>query len=311
MKVVVQVEKCPDATWQADLTPDTKIDDIKLNFCQHNGLSPETCVLSSKGTLLKDQPKSGNKVQLRAEFPPTLAFCVAYSIKPTDVSHYKLVSRLWQAAAESFCSNKYTAALMSDKTLQSQIAALPAEEILPIDLSQTQKELTSEVLTKLPEAARPVLLCMQILRAKQPGLPQETSSLNDVLAKLCEAKIAAEPDLPLSQSPLFRHVAVLKSALLVIKAAMVSAEGFGKLSKPYPTKQVLWNTVHTMGAQLHASAVDAKARLTKLPSAGSPLAADIDQAQHLSSLLINLIMPILKQHIRAAYMLGSSSENTC
>ncbi|KAL0038710.1 hypothetical protein WJX79_004386 [Trebouxia sp. C0005] len=223
MKVVVQVEKCPDATWQADLTPDTKIDDIKLNFCQHNGLSPETCVLSSKGTLLKDQPKSGNKVQLRADFPPTLAFCVAYSIKPTDVSHYKLVSRLWQAAAESFCSNKYTAALMSDKTLQSQIAALPAEEILPIDLSQTQKELTSEVLTKLPEAARPVLLCMQILRAKQPGLPQETSSLNDVLAKLCEAKIAAEPDLPLSQSPLFRHVAVLKSALLVIKAAMAAA----------------------------------------------------------------------------------------
>ena len=51
------LQKCPDATWQADLTPDTKIDDIKLNFCQHNGLSPETCVLSSKGTLLKDQPK--------------------------------------------------------------------------------------------------------------------------------------------------------------------------------------------------------------------------------------------------------------
>ena len=37
--------------------PDTKIDDIKLEFCQQNGLSPETCVLSSKGALLKDQPK--------------------------------------------------------------------------------------------------------------------------------------------------------------------------------------------------------------------------------------------------------------
>ncbi|KAL0051098.1 hypothetical protein WJX82_001855 [Trebouxia sp. C0006] len=137
-------EKCPNATLQDDLTPDTKIDDVKLEFCQRNGLSPETCVLSSKGALHKDQPKSGNKVQLRAVFPPTLAFCVAYSLKPTDASDYELMSRLWQAAAESFCSNKYTAALMSDNTLQSQIAALPAEEILPIDSSQTQKHLTFE-----------------------------------------------------------------------------------------------------------------------------------------------------------------------
>lgn len=256
--------------------------------------------------------QSGNKVQLRATFPPTLAFYVAYSLKPTDASEYKLLSRLWQAAAESFCSNKYTATLMSDKTLQSQIAALPAEEILPIDSSQTQKELTSEVLTKLPEAARPVLLCMQILRTAQPGstgLPQEISSLNDILAKLCEVKIVAEPDLPLCQSPLFRHVAVLRSALLVIKAAIVSAEGFGNPSKPYPSKQVLWNTVHIMGAQLYASAVDAKARLTKLPSAGSPLAADIDQAQHLSSLLIHLIMPILKQHIKGSLHAGQQPRD--
>ena len=51
------MQRCPNATWQADLTPDTKIDDIKLDFCQRNGLSPGTCVLSSKGALLKDQPK--------------------------------------------------------------------------------------------------------------------------------------------------------------------------------------------------------------------------------------------------------------
>ena len=251
--------------------------------------------------------QSGNKVQLRAVFPPTLAFCVAYSLKPTDAPDYEIVSCLWQAAAESFCSNKYTAALMSDKTLQSQIAALPAEETLPIESSQTQKRLTSEVLTKLPEAVRPVLLCMQILRHEQPGLtilPQDYSPLNDLLAKLCEGKIAAEPNLPLSRSPLFRHVAVLRSALLVIKAAIVSAEGFGKPCKPYSTKQILWKTVHNIGAQLYASATNAKARLTKLPSAGSPLAADVDQAQHLSSLLINLIMPILKQHIRSSLDAG-------
>ncbi len=51
------LQKCPIATWQADVTPDTQIDDIKLDFCQQNGLSLETCVLSSKGALLKDQPK--------------------------------------------------------------------------------------------------------------------------------------------------------------------------------------------------------------------------------------------------------------
>ena len=254
-----------------------------------------------------DDMQSGSKVQLHAGFPPTLAFYVTYSLKPTDASDCQLISHLCYSAAETFCSNRYTAALMSDATLQSQIAALPAEEILPIDSSQTQKALTSEVLTKLPEAVRPVLLCMQILRHEQPGLtilPQEYTSVNDILATLCNGKVAAEPDLPLPQSPLFRHVAVLRSALLVMKAAIVSAEGFGKPCKPYSTKQVLWNTVHIIGAQLYASAVDAKARLTELPSAGSPLAADIDQAQHLSSVLINLIMPILKQHIKSSSHAG-------
>ncbi len=268
----------------------------------------------AKSAQICGEIQSGNKVQLRAMFPPTLAFCVAYSLKPTDASDYELVSCLWQAAAESFCSNRYTAALMSDKTLQSQIAALPAEEILPIDSSQTQKELTSEVLTKLPEAVRPILLCMQVLRHEQPGLtilPQDYSSLDEILAKLCEGKIAAEPDLHLSQSPLFRHVAVLRSALLVIKAAIVSAEsaeGLGKPSKPYRSKQVLWKTVHVIGSQVYASAVDAKGRLTELPSAGSPLAADIDQAQHLSSLLINLVMPILKQHIKSSLHAGQQPK---
>ncbi|KAL0051531.1 hypothetical protein WJX82_009417 [Trebouxia sp. C0006] len=243
--------KFPHATWQADLTPDTKIDDIKLEFCQRNGLSPESCVLSSKGALLADQPKSGSKVQLHAGFPPTLAFYVTYSLKPTDASDCQLISHLCYSAAETFCSNRYTAALMSDATLQSQIAALPAEEILPIDSSQTQKALTSEVLTKLPEAVRPVLLCMQILRHEQPGLtilPQEYTSVNDILATLCNGKVAAEPDLPLPQSPLFRHVAVLRSALLVMKAAIVSAEGFGKPCKPYSTKQVL-QLLHTCSSQ--------------------------------------------------------------
>ena len=51
------LQGCPSATWHADLTPKTRIDDIKLKFCQQNGLSPGSCVLSSKGVLLKDQPK--------------------------------------------------------------------------------------------------------------------------------------------------------------------------------------------------------------------------------------------------------------
>ncbi|KAL0030823.1 hypothetical protein WJX77_008253 [Trebouxia sp. C0004] len=312
MKVVVQAEKCPNATWHADLTPNTRIDDIKLKFCQQNGLSPGTCVLSSKGVLLKDQPKSGNKVQLRATFPPTLSFYIAYSLKPTDASEYELLSRVWQAAAEFLCSNKHIATLMSDKTLQSQIAALPAEESLPFDSSQTQKELTVEVLSKLSEAARPLLICVQILRTAQPvltGLPQKISSLNVTLAKLCEVKPVSEPSLPLPQSRLFRHVAVLRSALLVVKAAIVSAEGFGNPSKPYPSKQTLWNTVHIIGAQVYDSAIDAKARLTELPSAGSPLAADIDQAQHLSSLLIHLIMPILKQHVKGSLHAGQQPRD--
>ena len=245
--------------------------------------------------------QSGNKVQLRATFPPTLSFYVSYSLTPTDASEGELLPRVWQAAAESLCSNEHMAALISDKTLQSQVAALPAEEILPLESSQTQKELTVEALSKLSEAARPLLICMQILRAAQPvltGLPQKISSLSDTIAKLCEVKPVSEPGLPLSQSPLFHHVAVLRSALLVIKAAIVSAEGLSNPSKPYPSKQALWNTVPIIGAQVYDSAVDARARLTELPSAGSPLAADIDQAQHLSSLLINLIMPILKQHIK-------------
>ncbi len=254
--------------------------------------------------------QSGNKVQLRATFPPTLSFYVSYSLKPTDASNYELISRIWQAAAESLCSNEHIATLLSDKTLQSQIAAVPAEESLPVNSSQTQKELTVEVLSKLSEAVRPLLICVQILRTAQSvltGMPQKSSSLSVAIAELCET--VSEPGLPLPHSALFRHVAVLRSALLVIKAATVSAEGFDNPIKPHPTKEALWNTVHIIGGQLYDSAIDAKGRLTKLPNAGSPLAADTDQAQHLSSLLINLIMPILKQHIKGGLHAGQQTRD--
>ena len=254
--------------------------------------------------------QSGNKVQLQATFPPTLSFYVSYSLKPTDASNYELISRIWQAAAESLCSNEHIATLLSDKTLQSQIAAVPAEESLPVNSSRTQKELTVEVLSRLSEAVRPLLICVQILRTAQPvltGMPQKSSSLSVAIAELCET--VSEPGLPLPHSALFRHVAVLRSALLVIKAATVSAEGFDNPIKPHPTKEALWNTVHIIGGQLYDSAIDAKGRLTKLPNAGSPLAADTDQAQHLSSLLINFIMPILKQHIKGGLHAGQQTRD--
>ena len=50
------LQNCPNVTWHAELAANARIDDIKLKFCEQHGLSPGTCVLFSKGAVLKDQP---------------------------------------------------------------------------------------------------------------------------------------------------------------------------------------------------------------------------------------------------------------
>ncbi len=256
--------------------------------------------------------QSGNEVQVRASFPPTLAFYIGHNLNPSNVSEYLLLSPLWQTAAEVFCSNKCVTVWMSDKALQSQIAALTPEEVLELDPSQIQKNLTVELLTKLPEAVRPVLLCVRFMRTTavtqghQAGLTQD-ASVDLTLAKLFEVKYGCVPAsaAPLPQTPLSRHVALLRSALLVIKAAIVSSEVPGNPPKPYSAKRALWNTVHCISGQVHASAVDASDTLMKAATADSLLAADVEQAQHLYGLLIGLIMPILKHHLKGSL----ASEN--
>ena len=232
------------------------------------------------------------------------------SLYTIQAIEYLVLSDVWQTASEVFSNNKCVATMMADKSLQSQIAALDPRMILALDSRQIQKDLTVELLSKLPEAVRLVLLCLRFLRSAavtqghQACLTQD-GTVDKTLVKLYRLRFPDEETVPAARTGsvpntlLSRYVSLLRSALLVTKAAIVSVEVCGNPPKPYSAKRALWNTVHSISEQMHVTAVGASEKLTEIPEPDSALAADIDQAQHLSSLLIQLIIPVLKHHLQA------------
>lgn len=251
----------------------------------------------------------GVEAETTATFQPTLAFYIGHSLNPSAVSEYLLLSHIWMRAAEDFSQSKHAAALMSPETC-SQLAALSSKEVLEIDAhTEIQQDLGIEALTKVSEPIRLLVLCVRhmrsaaVLHGHQAGLTPDRSVLT-TLAKLHQLKLqetgGPAPE-PVMESRLSRHIALLRSALLVIKASMISAEVHGIPPKPYSAKRALWNTVQGIltEVQITCHAIDAASTLSTAAAPDSHLSKAIEQGQHLSSLIIGLIIPEMRLHLKA------------
>ena len=254
------------------------------------------------------------EAEMVAIFQPTLAFYIGHSLNPSAISEYLLLSNIWMRAAEDFSHNEHAAALMSPEVC-SQMAALNTREVLEINAhSEMQQDLGVEVLTKSEEPTRLLLLCVRhmrsaaVLQGHQAGLTPDRTVLA-TLAKLHQLKLqetgSAVPE-TVSQTHLDRHIALLRSALLVIKVAMVSPELHGIPPKPYSAKRALWNTVQVIMAEVQMSfgAMDALSALKTAADPDTDLSRAIEQAQHLTSLITQLIIPELRLHLRADKLSG-------
>lgn len=258
------------------------------------------------------QPGPDNKdlplAKLMASFQPSLAFYIGHILNPTAAKEYVELSDIWQKAAEGFSRHAYVACLMSDEASCSEIAALTPTEVLNLDAHEVQQNLRAEMLASIREPVAVVMLFVRCIRTAaieaghQVGLtPDHTleATLNKLHLQRASLSLAQGTFNTPRITPLSPHIASLRSAILILKAAILSPELHGNPPKPYSAKRSLWNTAQGICKQVQASAIQARDQLgTMQLEPDTPLLDDIKQACHMSCLIIQLITPVLHQHLK-------------
>lgn len=218
-----------------------------------------------------------------------------------------MLSEVWAQAAATFGRHPYVASVVSDESICSQIAAMSPTGLLNLDAHEVQNNLRPEMLAGTMDSAAVLMLCIRYIRTAaikedhQHGLtPDQTlASTLDKLHSL-RAQKRSKMNLPAvsnaGTSPLSPHVALLRSAMLIVKAAILSPEIHGDPPKPYSAKRSLWNTAQGICAQVHASAIKASSKLGTYPEPG-PF-GDLCQALQMSSLTVQLVLQALRQHLK-------------
>ena len=246
--------------------------------------------------------------ELLASFQPTISFYIGHSLNPTAVEEYVVLSEVWAQAAAVFGRHPYVASVVSDESICSYIADMGPTGILNLDAHEVQQDLRPGMLANTVDAAAVLMLCVRYIRTAaikeghQRGLtPDHTlASMLDQMYLLRVHK-RSKMNLPavsnVGTSPLSPHVALLRSAMLIIKAAILSPEVHGIPPKPYSAKRSLWYAAQDICAQVHASAMQASSQLGTYPEPG-PLFGDLCQARQMSSLTVQLVLQALRQHLK-------------
>lgn len=243
-----------------------------------------------------------------ASFQPTISFYIGHSLNPTAVEEYVVLSQVWAQAAAIFGRYPYVASVVSDESTCSEIADMPSSATLDLDAHEVQGNLRPEVLAGITESVAVLMLCVRYIRtaAIKEGHQRSLTPDHNVVSTLDQlyllrvhqrSKMNLSPVSEGGKSPLSPHVALLRSAMLIIKAATLSPEIHGKPPKPYSAKRSLWNTAQEVCAQVHTSAVQASSKLGTYPEAG-PLDDDLYQARLMSSLTVRLVLQALRQHLK-------------
>ena len=251
-----------------------------------------------------------------ASFQPTLSFYIGHSLNPMAFEEYVVLSEVWAQAAAEFGRHPYVASVVSDESICSQIADMPLTETLNLDAHEVRGNLRPSMLASTSDSAGVLMLCIGYIRTAaikerhQHGLTPD-HTLVSTLDQLYLSRVQKRPKMNLSAfsimgtSPLYPHVALLRSAMLIIKAAILSPEVHGDPPKPYSAKQSLWNTAQGICLQVHASAMQASSKLGTYPEPGPGLFSDLCQARQMSSLTVQLVLRALRQYLKQ----GSHTEH--
>ena len=250
-----------------------------------------------------------------AAFQPTLAFYIGHTFNPFTSSVFHQQSKIWQRAAEDFSHNAHVAAMMSDAEACSQIAASNAEEGLTVACNPDVRGLGLEVLDQAKDSTRLIILCVRYMHASGRLIGHELCTSPDptiepllaTLHKLKEQASRSAPPEVEAQSCLSRYVALLRSALLLLKTAALSADLPGLEAGLLSAKPILLHSAQATMTEAYASATSASHELLLRSASNATrawkddpyLGRDIEQAQHLSSLIIQVVLPVLRQQLKA------------
>ena len=238
--------------------------------------------------------------ELMGSFQPTLASYIGHNLSGTDIKQLVGLNRIRDTAAVGFSSEPYVASLMSDKALCSQIAALNPKEVLDIGVHEVQQSLRVKTLASVRDPVALVMLCVRCIQ--EAGLAQfyevPDPTVTSTLAKLHKLRQQKTGKTMTVDTALSHHLALLRSMMLTTKAAVISPDDQSDPDILFFAKQYLWSTSQQIYVALHANTIKASEMLAKIPGPDTPLFGDLKQARHMSSLIIQLIIPVLRQHLK-------------
>lgn len=207
----------------------------------------------------------------------------------------------------------------------SQLAALPSTVELKLQNKDLQQSLIAAQLNQQPKAAKPLLLCttlMQIAAASQSQEdPAQARTLLLNLQQMHDPSTNFSTDIATAcdagrEGPFAAQIAMLWTAMLVIKAATLVSSLPQACNLLAVTTQALWDTAVNLILDYCKRAHNLADTMTAAHNSDPQLQAYLDQGRHVAALIVQLIMPVFKQTFRpespaAAVSSDSMAELCC
>ncbi len=217
---------------------------------------------------------------------------------------------VWQAALEKFISQRANAGLYADLPLLSEIAALKQTEV-PFPDGALHAWLSANTFKEASHAVQHLLRFIQHLHKAAGTARQQQAAGSLFYTHECLVSMGVLQDDPdevsaqrtvrssdgASLAALSRHNVLLRGALLVTKAATlaVGVRSIGDLTRSYSGKQALWRTVRQVSGQIEDEVLSANS----MPLQQHSTSAEGGEAQHIASLLVEILLPALRQSLAA------------
>ena len=253
---------------------------------------------------------SNQVLDLQARLRISLGVCIGHAVDTSEASMVVDLPVVWQAALEKFVKQRANAGLYIDLPLLSDTAALQQTEV-PFPDGAAHAWLSAITFKEASHAVQYLLHCIQHLRKAARTARQQQAVGSLFYTHECLVSMGVIQDDPdelstqrtvrssdsASLAALSRHNVLLRGALLVTKAATlaVGVRSIGDLTRSYSGRQALWRTVRQVSGQIEDKVLSANS----MPLQQHSTSAEGGEAQHIASLLVEILLPALRQSLAA------------
>ena len=248
-------------------------------------------------TCAQVQAGSDKTLHVKAVFHTSLGVYIGHALDVPGAGVVEELPLIWQTAATNFTTRDDIAILYSNVPLLSEFAALKQTDV-PFKSGELHTELSADSLKQVSKAAAPLLCFMHRLR-NTTAIKKEQARFQFYKTNFPDATCSPQ-DNPLPS--VYEHNTLLRSALLVTKAATLAREFRSVPTEGYCGKRTLWSTAGRISQHIQGLCLSAGSSSMHQPVT----AAEVSEAQHISLLLVQILLPALRQSLASGDLHASS-----